>query len=175
MKTLMSEISLSSMWLNLAVMISLPSDTTDCQSFITFFQSHTKRLMKHSFKITDKQGSHIMSWWNYNVETQCKWQDSQCMRSQLSLTLLLIMNHFRVTQTSRRTVNIKVTIETKVWHKHHTMISLIMTSLLLNNRLLIIYSIAEEKTICKSSIKKVTVIRVKIWIIYQSQRKWLQQ
>ena len=163
------------MQLNLTATISLPFNTTDCQSFITFFQPHIKRLMKHSFKITDRQGSHITSWQNYNVETQHKWQDSQCIRSQLSLTLLLIMNHFRVTQTSRRTVNIKVTIETKVWHKHHTMTSLIMTSLSLNNRLLIIYSIAERETICESSIKKVTVIRAETQIIYQSQRKWLQQ
>ena len=81
------------------------------------------------------------------------------MRSQLSLTLLLIMNHSEVTQTSRRTVNTKLTIETKVQHKHCTTTSLIMTSLLLNNRLLIIYSITERETICESSIEKVTVIR----------------
>ena len=69
MKTLMSEISSSLMWLNLTAMISLSSDMTDCQSFTAFFQSHIKRLMKHSFKTADEQGSHIMSWWNYNVET----------------------------------------------------------------------------------------------------------
>ena len=49
------------------------------------------------------------------------------------------MNHFRVTQTSKRTVNIKVTIEIKVQHKHCTTTNLIMISLLLNNRLHIIY------------------------------------
>ena len=81
------------------------------------------------------------------------------------------MNHFKVAQTSRRTVNTKVTIEIKVQHKHCTIISLIMISLSLNNRLLIIYSIVKEETICESSIKKVTVIRAETQIIYQSQRK----
>ena len=175
MKTLISEISLFSMLLNLTATISLSSDTTDCQSFTAFFQPHIKRLMRHSFKIADEQGSHITSWWNYNVETQHKWQDSQCMRSQLSLTLLLIINHFKVTQTSRRTVNIKVTIEIKVQHKHYTTTNLIMISHLLNNRLCTIYFITEEKTIWENSIKKVTVIRAETWTIYQSQRKWLQQ
>ena len=69
------------------------------------------------------------------------------------------MNYSEVTQTLRRTVNTKVTIETKVQHKCCTTINLIMISFLLNNRLCIIYSIAEEKTIQKDSIKKVTVIR----------------
>ena len=175
MKTLMSEISSLLMWLNLAAIISLPSDITDCQSFITFFQPHTKRSVRHSFKITDRQGSHTMSWWNYNVEIQCKWQSSQCMRFQLSLMLLLIMNYSEVAQTSRRTVNTKLKIETKVQHKCCTMISFIMTSLLLNNRLLIIYSIVKRETICEGSIEKVTVIRAETQLTYQSQRKWLQQ
>ena len=85
--------------------------------------------------------------------------------------LLLIMNYSEVAQTSKKTVNIKVTIETKVQHKCCTTTSLIMTSLLLNNRLLIIYSIAEEETIHESSIEKVTVIRAETQITYQSQRK----
>ena len=175
MKTLMSEISSPSMWLNLAATISLPFNMTDCQSFITFFQPHIKKSVKHSFKTADRQGFHIMSWQNYNVEIQCKWQSSQCMRFQLSLTLLLIMNYSEVTQTLRRTVNTKLTIETKVQHKCHTTTSFIMTSLSLNNRLLITYSITERETICESSIEKVTVIRAETWIIYQSQRKWLWQ
>ena len=84
------------------------------------------------------------------------------MRFQLSLTLLLIMNHFEVAQTLRRTVNTKLTIEIKVQHKYYTTISLIMISFSLNSRLLIIYSIAEKEIICESSIKKVTVIRAEI-------------
>ena len=175
MKTLMSEISSLLVQLNLAAMISLSSDMTDCQSFITFFQSYTKRLMRHSFETADEQDFHIMFWWNYNIEIQHKWQGSQCMRFQLSLTLLLIMNHSEVTQTSRRTVNTKLKIEIKVQHKCCTTTSLIMISLSLNNRLLITYSITERETICENFIKKVTVIRAEIWITYQSQRKWLQQ
>ena len=85
------------------------------------------------------------------------------MRFQLNLTLLLIMNHSEVTQTSKRTVNTKVTIETKVQHEHCIMTNLIMISLLLNNKLCIIYSITEEKTIWESSIKKVTIITTKIF------------
>ena len=83
------------------------------------------------------------------------------MRFQLSLTLLLIMNHSEVTQTSRRTVNTKLTIEIKVQHKYCTTTSLIMINLLLNNKLLVTYFIVKEEIICESSIKKVTVIRAK--------------
>ena len=81
------------------------------------------------------------------------------------------MNHSEVTQTLRRTVNTKLTIEIKVQHKCCTITSFIMTSLLLNNRLLTIYSIVKDKTICESSIEKVTVIKAETQITYQSQRK----
>ena len=110
-----------------------------------------------------------MSWWNYNVKTQCKWQNSQCMRSQLSLTLLLIMNHFEVTQTLEKTVNIKITIEIKVQHKHCT-----TTSCSLINRVLITYSTVAEKTIWEGFIAEMAVIRAETQTISQSQRKWLQ-
>ena len=69
------------------------------------------------------------------------------------------MNHFEVAQTSKRTVNIKVTIEIKVQHKHCTTTNLIIISCFLNNRLHITYSIMKEKTIQENSIEKVTVIR----------------
>ena len=64
------------------------------------------------------------------------------MRSQLSLTLLLIMNYSEVTQTLKKTVNIKITIEIKVQHKHHIVISYSLI-----NRVFITYFTVTEKTI----------------------------
>ena len=169
-KTLMSETSLPSMQLNLAAMIQSPSDITDYQNFTASFQLHTKRLMRHSFKTADEQDFHIIFWQNYDVEIQHRLQDSQCKKSQHNLTLLSTTNHSEVTQTSKKTVNIKTRRETKVQHEYYT-----TTSLSLTDRLLITHSIAEKKATWEDSIEELTVTRTGIQITYQSQRKWLQQ
>ena len=170
MKTLTSETSLPSMQLNLAAIIQLFSDITDYQNFTAFFQLLTKKSVRHSFKTADKQGFYIMSWQNYDIEIQCRLQDSQCMKSQHNLTLLLITNYSEVTQTLKKITNIKMRRETKVWYECHT-----MTSLSLTDRLLITHLIAEKKAMWENSIEELTVIRIEIQITYQSQRKWLWQ
>ena len=76
--------------------------------------------------------------------------------------LLSIKNYFEVTQTLKRTVNTKLTIEIKVQHKCCTTTSFTMTSSSLNNRLLITHFIMKEKTIHESFSEKVTVIRAEI-------------
>ena len=60
MKTLISETSLPSMQLNLAVIIQSLSDTINYQNFTAFFQLHIKKSVRHSFKTADEQGFHII-------------------------------------------------------------------------------------------------------------------
>ena len=157
MKTLTSETSLPSTQLNLAAMIQSPPGTTDYQNFTASFQLHTKRSVRHSFKTVDKQGFHTMSWQNYDIGIQRRLQDSQCKKSQHNLTLLSTMNHSEVTQTSKKTANIKMRRETKVWHECHT-----MTSLSPTDRLLITHLIAEKKATWENSIEELTVTRTGI-------------
>ena len=62
------------------------------------------------------------------------------MKSQHNLMLLSITNHSEVTQTFKKTINIKIRRETKVQYEYCTMISLSLT-----DRLLITQFITEKK------------------------------
>ena len=71
--------------------------------------------------------------------------------------LLLIINHSEVTQTLKKTVNIKIRREIKVWYECYTMISFSLT-----DRLLVTHYITEKKVTWENSIRELIIIRTEI-------------